>query len=588
MRNDPYAVSSGSPAPGPSGGAPHLGHYSAVVLSRLRRLRSLIGRYRLDRRLPPVVTDLLANVARLRRQRAVDERTARSRPVLTSSPNSTPNGPAGRLGRRRIETAGPLDAPLVDLAHRNAQTVVNALAGAGCEPFLVDRRDDALDGLVIGVLHDDRREALDAVGGLADTGWFVEWADGRRTGLVPLANVVSSRVVKRARSWRIFQARSWGDLAIGLEQAVEIGFWHPGTSGQLELIGTRGQQRFDQRSATTTEIIDGRSYPGRSAFPVSAAMEHMADPIDIVFTWVDGGDPDWQESFRDWATRSGRHLDERALNAARYEIRDELRYALRSIWAYCGWARNIYIVTAGQTPDWFVGDDRVRIVDHAEIFPDDALPTFNSHSIEASLHRIDGLAEHFVYFNDDVFLGRAARPELFFTPNGLARVFQSDARVPAVEGPDTLDVDTAALRARELLVERFGRVVSHKPLHTAFPLRRSVIEEIEREFPDIVEQTRRSRFRSPSDLSVAASFAQHYALATQRAVLGDIANEYVHVESGRLAWHLDRILLGDDLDTFCINATSSDAPGQADRDRMIAAFFEHCFPIPSPWERMGS
>ena len=91
-----------------------------------------------------------------------------------------------------------------------------------------------------------------------------------------------------------------------------------------------------------------------------------------------------------------------------------------------------------------------------DILPADALPTFNSHAIEASLHHIDGLAEHFVYFNDDMFVGRPLRPEPFFTPNGLARVFQSGAcarrrrrRHPAV--------DTAARRGRELLIERFGR-----------------------------------------------------------------------------------------------------------------------------------
>jgi hypothetical protein len=34
------------------------------------------------------------------------------------------------------------------------------------------------------------------------------------------------------------------------------------------------------------------------------------------------------------------------------------------------------------------------------------LPTFSSPAIEANLHRIAGLSEHFLYFNDDVFLGK--------------------------------------------------------------------------------------------------------------------------------------------------------------------------------------
>jgi len=43
---------------------------------------------------------------------------------------------------------------------------------------------------------------------------------------------------------------------------------------------------------------------------------------------------------------------------------------------------------------------------------------FSSHPIEWNLHRIDGLAEHFVYFNDDVFLINHTNPEDFFV-NGL-------------------------------------------------------------------------------------------------------------------------------------------------------------------------
>ena len=253
------------------------------------------------------------------------------------------------------------------------------------------------------------------------------------------------------------------------------------------------------------------------------------------------------------------------------------------MWAYCGWVRRIWIVTAGQRPDWLVETDRIRIVDHSEILPDTALPTFNSHAIEAALHRIDGLAEHFIYFNDDMFVARPVRPEQFFTSNGLARVFPSDARPPGVEDDATIAVDTGALRGRELLDERFGRVALDKPHHSPYPQRRSVCLEMEEEF-DVVGETQHSRFRSPTDLSTAASFAQHYAVATGRGVFGDISTEYVHVESGRLQWHLDRIRLGDDLDTFCVNETGERAVLD-DREDRLARFFESVQPLAAPWER---
>ena len=42
------------------------------------------------------------------------------------------------------------------------------------------------------------------------------------------------------------------------------------------------------------------------------------------------------------------------------------------------------------------------------------LPTFNANTIELNLHRIEGLAEQFVYFNDDMFITDHVKPEDFF------------------------------------------------------------------------------------------------------------------------------------------------------------------------------
>ena len=523
---------------------------------------------------------------RLRVAARVDRLVADLRPVMTSPGRRPGTSSVVRLGRRRVEAAGPLDVPYTDLAHRDAGTVTDCFDEADVDWFLVGRTEH---GLRIGLALHDRAAALRAVSAASvGPGWYVEWDDGMRTGTEPLGRARRSPHVRRARTWRIFEARTWGPLAVGREQAIEVGFWEPGASGQLELVGTRGQERFHADAPETVEIVDGREYRGRTAFPVGRALERFDGPVDVVVTWVDGGEDAWQERFRRTATAEGRRLDETALDAARYEVRDELRYLLRSVWANCGWVRRIHLVTAGQSPGWFVPDERIRLVDHTEILPEDALPTFNSHAIEASLHRIDGLAEHVLYLNDDMFVGRAVGPDAFFTSNGLPRVFASDARVPGVEDDTTLAVDTAALRGRALLDEQFGRVVEFKPLHSPYPLLRSVIEEAEERFADVFDRTVHSRFRSPSDLSVAASFAQHYALATGRAVLGEIGSEYVNVESARLGWHLDRIRLDPSIVTFCLNATSAGVAGQAERDALVATFLEERFPVPSPWETQPS
>jgi len=96
---------------------------------------------------------------------------------------------------------------------------------------------------------------------------------------------------------------------------------------------------------------------------------------------------------------------------------DELRYSLRSLEAFAPWVGNIYIVTNGDTPYWLdTSHSRILIITHDEIFLDRSyLPTFNSNAIELQLHRIPNLSRRFLYFNDDVFLGRAVSRGDFIT-----------------------------------------------------------------------------------------------------------------------------------------------------------------------------
>jgi hypothetical protein len=524
------------------------------------------------------VRDVYRRAVQARRHDAIATRTAAVRPVLGAGGDAAN---VARLDDRRVVTAGPLTTSIDELALDVAEAVVAVLRHKGLEPFVVGRDGDRI---VLGLELADRARALRELSGIEGTGWLLRWFGGSSAGLAPLADASGRRAARRARSWTVFRSHRVGGRATGDEAGVVVTFWTLGSSGQLELVGTRGHERFDPRSAHTTERVSGRTFPGRTAFPVGTSLERFDGDVDVVYTWVDGADPAWVESFRTTATAFGRSVDDEALDPARYRSRDELRYSLRSLWMYCGWVRHIWIVTAGQRPDWLVDHPRITVVDHEQILPADGLPTFNSHAIEASLHRVEGLAEHVVYFNDDMLIARPLRPEAFFHPNGLPKVFQSGARVPSVEDDRTLAVDTAAIRGRELLAERFGRVVESKPLHSPYPLLRSVMAEVEREFPDVIGATRRSRFRSPADLSTAASFTQHYALATGRATLGAIATEYVHVESGRLRWHLDAVRLGRDVDTCCINETRDEVPDRDARERAIREFFDAMYPIRAPWE----
>ena len=76
--------------------------------------------------------------------------------------------------------------------------------------------------------------------------------------------------------------------------------------------------------------------------------------------------------------------------------------------------RNVHLVVSGKTqvPEW--ASDRLKVVTHRDIIPEEFLPTFNSTTIEMFLHRIPGLDERFIYFNDDMFPVSPCREEDFF------------------------------------------------------------------------------------------------------------------------------------------------------------------------------
>lgn len=311
-------------------------------------------------------------------------------------------------------------------------------------------------------------------------------------------------------------------------------------------------------------------------------------PVDVVYTWVDGNDPAWQERRRA-AEREldPRQVNETAIHPSRYASRDELRYSLRSLEMYANWVRRVYIVTDGQTPAWLDLDNpRVQVIDHREIFADTSvLPTFNSHAIESRLHHIPGLAEHYLYLNDDVFFARPVGPETFFHGNGIAKFFRSKVLLD-LDPPDAgdLPVTSAAKQNRALIGGSFERIVTTKFKHTPHPQVKSVLNDIEKRYADAVERTTASRFRRPTDVSVASALHHYYAFMTGRAVPGDIAYFYRDLADDRAGRKLERHLNKRSLDVFCLNETVVDETRAARISADIRTFMDRRFPVPSSFE----
>ena len=149
--------------------------------------------------------------------------------------------------------------------------------------------------------------------------------------------------------------------------------------------------------------------------------------IDFILTWVDGNDPLWQKEYQ-------KYVGEKKINFAHYREYGTLRYWFRAVEKYAPWVRKIHFVTCGQIPAWMnTENQKLHLVSHSDYMPEQYLPTFSANPIELNLHRIKGLSEQFVYFNDDTFLAAPVSEDDFFL-NGLPRdSLTLSALIPSVK-----------------------------------------------------------------------------------------------------------------------------------------------------------
>ena len=132
--------------------------------------------------------------------------------------------------------------------------------------------------------------------------------------------------------------------------------------------------------------------------------------IDFVVLWVDPNDSDWQQEKAKFSPQKSEDV-----NLVRYQNWDNIKYWFRAVSKYAPWVRQIHFVTCGQVPMWLnIKHPKINWVKHSDYMSADTLPTFNSNAIEIGMNHIPNLAEHFVYFNDDMFLTAPIDPEYFF------------------------------------------------------------------------------------------------------------------------------------------------------------------------------
>lgn len=292
--------------------------------------------------------------------------------------------------------------------------------------------------------------------------------------------------------------------------------------------------------------------------------------MDIVITYVDGNDPVWkqdyekytnvpvmQKRFRDWGT---------------------LKYLLRGIEANMPFIRNVYLVVShsSQVPQW-ADQSQLKIVLHKDIIPADYLPTFNCNPIEMHLHRIDGLDEEYLYFNDDLYPLAPCRPEDFFRDGkgvlGFSRHFLTSGMYKKI----CRNSDTHARKALGLKPS-FCFV---RPQHTCTPMFKSECEQLY----SILEQdilASLTRVRTSENLNQYLFL--DYQLYKGRMINEKISNKHYSV-AVTSPEKLKSFILSPTRNLMCVNDVRlSEERYLKLRSAMIEAF-EQKFPHKSRFEK---
>ncbi|WP_433297002.1 stealth conserved region 3 domain-containing protein [Actinoplanes sp. CA-030573] len=497
----------------------------------------------------------------------------------------------GRSGLGRVTARVTDQATPAGVRRENLDRVVTALETAAIEWFRIPI--DSLTGSAVAVREEDRNRVIS----------LLETLSASDAGLLEVVRPQGTHGRRGRRKADVLRLSRpvtdpGGTLVFGPEYGCEIEFWRTvdGTlvgprSNPVADVVPLGEPIVDAPEAVFGSFSapgDPASYRTREIFTM-VSPDRIAFPIDVVYTWVDGGDPAWRERKAAALRENGwvAEVSGQAANDSRFASRDELRYSLRALHAFAPWVRHIFLVTDDQVPAWLdTSRPDLTVVSHREIFGDTGrLPTFNSQAIESRLHRIPGLAEHFLYLNDDVFIARPVPPEMFFTPGGLTRFFPSTALVDsAPKSPGDAPVNSAGKNNRKLIQEAFGRVLTRKMKHTPHPSRRSVLAEIELRFAEHVTATAGHQFRHPEDVSLLSSLQQYYSYLTGRAAPGEINYMYTDLADPATPMRLARVLHDRHLDAFCLNDTDSSASAAAEQAALLAEFLPKYLPFPSPYE----
>lgn len=324
-------------------------------------------------------------------------------------------------------------------------------------------------------------------------------------------------------------------------------------------------------------------------------------PIDIVYTWCDGNDPEFKKRKKFYLEKENQiHND--SVGEHRFIDNEELRYSLRSLEMYAPWIRHVFIVTDRQLPYWLNTQyEKVTVVDHSEIMPKSLIPCFSSDNIERHIVNIPGLSEYFLYANDDCFFGRSITSDFFFNANGRPKVYvkyyeKFNRIINYNDFQEKYNSMGSWMRSNmnswKLLYKQYGKkdffLLSHTIDAYTKTLFKATLNRYEKEF----EETKYIRFRSEKNISrnlFSLDMIYHGDADMEVIKTPSFWQKHIHKSPG-YSWKCycgsedkktrEQIIRFEPY-VFCINANSHST---AKDKRRMRSFYEKLFPKKSHFE----
>lgn len=329
----------------------------------------------------------------------------------------------------------------------------------------------------------------------------------------------------------------------------------------------------------------------------SEVSNTLSCPIDLVYLWCDGNDPQFVDQKKVRMNDVGLREDPQNTGDVRYVQFDELKYSLRSVLKNIPWIRNIFIVTNNQRPSWLKNHSKITIIDHTEIVPSNFLPTFSSCCIELFITQIPGLSEKFLYANDDMFFYRTLKPSDFFDADGkpLVWISKDESDLTILEAKEILEdegrkdwMKTVVRAWVKFQCTHKKKIPFYTPAHSVDAYTRTYFTKVIETYPELLHLNTQP-FRTGNELS-RVIFSYELINSFDCKCIGRqkpnfwtlfhnliFNDEMVSIIRPNLKKTRKSLTLFNPK-TFCLNDLSHELPEDLD------IFFNELFPEAAPWE----